>query len=304
MKKVLSILLVVIMLFTMVPVSVFAGTDDGVKVEIISFMRGAQEELRSSELLEARVTGYDGNVRELTYKWSTTLGTYLYVYNSHNMYYIRNTPGEVEVYNSKKLLPTPDMTDRYHANSFTGTGYAWAAVHSVSQYDKSQLVGVVTVEVYDKNGTLLCSDSHEGKLVDNKNTGFLYYDLEQDLDNVVIGLFEGDKRNVLDLLGESAVVHIVCIASTVMAGKITSGDEYIDLTKESDGNYYITAVKAGTCTGASGDALVDLTVQKSACKFHRGTSGNAETTVFVFKKPTTRTTTTSPTNPSGRCCRG
>ncbi len=301
-KKIISMFLAIVMILGMAPVSVFA-TETNPTVEIISFMRGGQNDLRSSELLEARVEGYDGNVRELTYKWSTTLGTYLYVYNSHNMYHIRNTPGEVEVYNSKKLLPTPDMVGRYYANEFEGTGFAWAAVHSNSIYDKSQLVGTVTVEVYDKDNNLLCSDIHEGKLVDGVNTGFLNYDLKEDLDDVVIGLFEGDKRNVKDLLGESAVVHIVCIASTVMAGAIRNGDEYIDLTKEADGDYYITADKAGTSTGSDGDALVDLTVQKTSCKFHRGSYESATTTVFVFKKPTTSTTTTTLTldNLDDRC---
>ena len=218
-KKILSLILSLLMIFSSAAVAFAADTSD-VTVEIISFMRGKQADLRSSELLEARVEGYDGNVRELTYKWSTDLGTYLYVYNSHNMYHIRNTPGEVEVYNSKKLLFTPDMVGRYYANEFSGVGFAWAAVHSNSIYDKSQLVGTVKVEVYDKDNNLLCSDTHEGKLVDGQNTGFLNYDLREDLDDVVIGLFEGDVRNVKDLLGESAVVHIVCIASKVMKGHI------------------------------------------------------------------------------------
>ena len=93
-KKILSIFLTILMIVTMIPMSVFAE-ESGVSVKIVSFMRGEQNDLRSSELLEAKVTGYDGNVRELTYKWTTTLGTYLYVYNSHNMYYIRNTEGEL-----------------------------------------------------------------------------------------------------------------------------------------------------------------------------------------------------------------
>ena len=86
-KKIISIFLAALMLVGMIPMSVFAGSA-GPEVEIISFMRGAQEDYRSSELLEARVTGYDGNVRELTYKWSTTLGTFLYVYNF--IYYLLN----------------------------------------------------------------------------------------------------------------------------------------------------------------------------------------------------------------------
>ena len=66
MKKVLSVLLTIIMLFTMVPATVFAADETSVK--LVSFMRGDVNDLRSSELLEVQVEGYDGNPRELTYK--------------------------------------------------------------------------------------------------------------------------------------------------------------------------------------------------------------------------------------------
>ena len=102
MKKIISILLVMIMLFTMVPTSVFAA--DGTVVKLVSFMRGDVDDLRSSELLEVQVEGYDGNPRELTYKWTSSLGTYLYIYNSHNMYGINNTYGEMEIYNTDKKI--------------------------------------------------------------------------------------------------------------------------------------------------------------------------------------------------------
>ena len=58
--------------------SVFAGLSttafaaDGVTVSIVSFLRGEQSDLRSSELLEARVSGYDGNVRDLTSQGKVT----------------------------------------------------------------------------------------------------------------------------------------------------------------------------------------------------------------------------------------
>lgn len=119
MKKVLSVLLVIIMLFTMVPASVFAA--EATSVKLVSFMRGDVTDLRSSELLEVQVEGYKGNPRELTYKWTSSLGTYLYIYNSHNMYGINNTYGEYEIYNSNKkstvavmLKKTERATIRYH----------------------------------------------------------------------------------------------------------------------------------------------------------------------------------------------
>ena len=301
-KKILSVLLAVIMLFGTVPVSVFAAETP--TVTIVSFMRGEQTDLRSSELLEARVEGYDGNVRELTYKWKSTLGTYVYVYNSHNMYGINNTDGEIEIHNKdKNISGLSNMVGRTYNKEFSGVGYAWASVYGAGLKASSSLVGVLTVEVYDANGTLLCSDSHEGKYSNRKNTGFVTYNLDKDMDNVVLGLFEGDKRNVLDLLGESAVVHITCVESFVDSGKIIAGADHISLTKE-NGDYYIMGTVAGTSTDTSGDAQVELDISKGNCKFHNESSGDAITTVFVFKKPTTETTTTTLTltgNLDDRC---
>ncbi len=302
-KKIISLILSVLMIFSTASVA-FAAETSKVTVEIISFMRGEQSDLRSSELLEAHVEGYDGNVRELTYKWKSTLGTYLYVYNSHNMYNINNTDGEIEIHNSdKNMAGLSNMVGRTYNKEFAGVGYAWASVYGASIKGSTSLVGTVTVEVYDRNGILLCSDSHEGKYSNRKNTGFVTYNLDADMDNVVLGLFEGDKRNVKDLLGESAVVHITCVESTVSKGTIISGAEHVKLTKE-NGDYYITGTVAGISTDSKGDAQVDLDITKGNCKFHNGTSGDAVTTVFVFKKPTTSTTTTTLTltgNLDDRC---
>ena len=80
-KKAISLLLTVLMLFSSFSVAMTAmgnGTEAvsaEPTVKIVSFMRGEQDDYRSSELLEARVEGYDGNVRELKYEWTTTLGT-------------------------------------------------------------------------------------------------------------------------------------------------------------------------------------------------------------------------------------
>ncbi|MBR6567815.1 MAG: InlB B-repeat-containing protein [Clostridia bacterium] len=301
-KKLLSVVLSLLMIFSSISVAFAAG--EAVTVKIVSFMRGEQSDLRSSELLEARVEGYEGNVRELTYKWKSTLGTYIYVYNSHNMYGINNTDGEIEIHNTDKSLSgLSNMVGRTYNKEFSGVGYAWASVYGAGLKASTSLVGVLTVEVYDENGNLLCSDSHEGKYTNRKNTGFVTYNLDKDMDNVVIGLFEGDKRNVLDLLGESAVVHITCVESFVDNGKIISGSDHIELTKES-GDYYIKGTVAGTSTDTTGDAQVELDISKGNCKFHNESSGDAVTTVFVFKKPTTDTTTTTLTltgNLDDRC---
>lgn len=301
-RKGLSLLLVMIMLLSIMPLNLTAGAADSApKVEIVSFMRGSQTDLRSSELLEARVTGYDGNVQELTYEWTNTLGTYLYIYNSHNMYYINGTDGEVEIYNSQ-IASSTNMAGRSYKDTFKGTGYCWAAVYGSNTsgtgediLDYNAYSGTISVTVRDKNGNIIGSDSHTGTVTKSgfswwptySYSGIVDHKLQADMDDVTIGIFEGDKRNVKDLLGESAILHITCVESTVNNGKISSGGDYISLTKES-GDYFITGKKAGTST--SGDAKVELTIEKNNCKFHEETTATATTTVYVFKKPNTSTT--------------
>jgi len=308
-RRILSLMLAVIVCISALPIASTSAADVSVadtaapSVEIVSFMRGAQTDLRSSELLEARVTGYEGNVRELTYEWTNTLGTYLYVYNSHNMYYIDGTAGEVEIYNSK-IDASNNMTNsgRAYKDKFTGEGYCWASVYGSNTsgtgttiQDTSAYNGTISVTVRDKDGNIIGSDSHTGKVTTSgylwwqttNYSGIIDHKLQSDMDDVTIGLFEGDKRNVKDLLGESAILHITCVESIVSSGKIISGGSYISLAKEGS-DYYITGIKAGTST--QGDAKVDLTIQKNQCKFHEYTTASATTTVYVFKKPHTDTT--------------
>ena len=291
MKKIISILLTIIMLFTMVPVSVFAV--ETTKVNLVSFMRGDVNDLRSSELLEVQVEGYNGNPRELTYKWTSSLGTYLYIYNSHNMYGINNTYGEYEIYNSDKKISRNSNVevDRAGDKTLTKEGFMWASVYGAYEYSnisaKDALKGTVTVEVFDKNGTKLGADSF---------SSFKAHNLDSDLDNVVIGLFEGDRVNVLDLLGQSGIVHITCEQSSVSGAKVLSGDDHILVEPESKGfntyNYFVKGVKAGD-NSENGDAQLEIKIKKDVCKFHYKTSGNANPIVYVFKKPKTSTTTTT-----------
>ena len=94
-KRAFNLILALVMVICSVPMPFVIAASP--TVEIVSFARGSQTDLRSSELLEARLTGYSGNPQELTYKWTNGLGTYLYVYNSHNMHGINDTDGEIEI---------------------------------------------------------------------------------------------------------------------------------------------------------------------------------------------------------------
>jgi len=301
-RKVISVILTFSMLISLVAVmgvvNVSAATPT---VTIESFMRGAQTDLRSSELLIAKVEGYEGNPLDLTYEWTSSLGTYLYVYNSHNMYTINNTDGEIEIYNSDKDIDSSaNMAGRSYDRSFSGEGFAYAAVYGANLNTSSSLVGTVTVTVKDAKGNVIGTDSHTGT-VERKRVGFRWkytyhgfvnYDLDGDLENVAFGIFEGNTRNVKDLLGESAVVHLTCEECTVNNGAIKSGSDYISLEKRADGDYYITGLKAGTST-SGGDGVVTITLEKGNCKFHNDSSATHVTTVYVYKKPVPTPTTTT-----------
>ncbi len=284
-KRITSGLLAIIMIVTLLPASAFAADVQPMatpSVQIVSFNRGAQEDLRSSELLEAKVTGYDGNVQDLYYKWTNNLGTYLYIYNSHNMYGINNTDGEIEISSNSNKREQ---------------GFAWASVYGAN-LDSDDLVGTVKVEVYEKVGNSykkLCEDSHTGKRSGKNNkytySGFIYPSLQDDVEKVSFGIFEGDTRQLKDLLGESSITHISCTAASTSAVQIASGREYISLTTLTNG-YEIQGIKPGTNDTEAGDAQLTYTIKKDNCKFHQYSSATATTTVYVYKKPTATVSTT------------
>ncbi len=285
-----------IVLFFALAANVFAS--DEVTVDIVSFTRGPQEDLRSSELLEARVDGYDGNVRELKYKWTSSLGTYLYVYNSHNMYGINNTDGEIEIHNtSKNISGLSNMTGRTYNKTFEGVGYAWASIYG-AEISVDSLVGTITVEVYSPDGTLLASDSHTGTKVKTggfwwwetyENQGIAPSDLAGDVEQVSFGMFEGDTKNVRILLGESSIVHITCEECFVSDAKIVTGADIISITLDKQTNeYHISSVKAD----ASGEAQINITIEKGNCKFHKEVKTTKNIKVYSYQKPTTTSTST------------
>ncbi|MBE7034105.1 MAG: hypothetical protein E7406_07770 [Ruminococcaceae bacterium] len=292
-SKVISFLLAICVLmgaFSFSAVSVEAA--DNVTVNIVSFNRGAQDDLRSSELLEAKVEGYSGNPHDLTYKWTNGLGTYLYVYNSHNMYGINNTDGEIEIYNNS-VSSSENMSGRSYKDSFMGKGYGWAAVYGAN-LSNTALVGTVTVEVYDENGNLLATDSHTGERVRTgtiwgfipvyEYTGFVESDLSADLDNIAFGMFEGDVKHINDLLGETGMVHVTCAECAVPSAEVTSGSEYIKVVSN-NGTFSIQGIKKGV-----GEATIE--VEKSNCKFHQNISITTNVDVYVYRKPTTTSTAT------------
>lgn len=259
-KKFLSVVLSVCMIASLISGLTVSVSAAATSVQIVSFVRGDDTGLRSSELLEARVSGYDGKLSDLTFEWKNELWTYLYVYNSSNMYNIKDTIGEHEI-GSYSL--------------YKGKGYAWAAVYGAN-LNMLSLFGSISVKVTDKNGNVIGEDSYEG---------FKSPNLPADLQETTLGLFVGESMSIKDMLGRSAIVHIDCEECFVREATVTSGSENISMTP--NGNEYVVKGKN------PGTATISMTVKKGNCKFHQNKQGTISNTVHIFEKPETTTTTTT-----------
>lgn len=270
-KKLISAVLTLCMIFTLVQGFCLTAQAAGTSVKIVSFVRGERDDLRSSELLEAKVEGYDGNISDLTFKWDNQIGTYLYVYNSSNMYNIKDTAGEVEINGGLYILGIQIIK----GDNYSGKGYAWASVYGANLINSS-LKGTITVTVTDKDGNVIGTDSY---------TDFNSHSLQSDLAAAKYGAFEGETISLKDMLGRSSIVHIDCEACIVGEASTTNTD-IIEVTK-TDSEYLVKGLKSGV-------ANISLSLQKKNCKFHRE-SGVCEINneVYVFKKPATSTTTTT-----------
>jgi len=281
-RKITALLLAAAILTGFVPQLAFESNAAGVTVKIVGFMDGSETNLRAAQLLHAKVEGYEGNPAHLTYKWTNDLGktsgywwwaqkygTYLYVYNTHNMYYAQGTDGEQEIHNTaREVTPLNNMPNRSHDQVFSGEGFAYAAVYDADRTPEYYNSGSIKVEVYDG----------DTKIGEASYSGFLEDNLQSDVEDAVFGLFEGETIDVKDLLGKSAVVHINCVECAVTKANIVSGSDVISVSGSTP-NYTLTGLKKGV-------AQIDIALQKTQCKFHAHTSATAEPMVHVFKKPT------------------
>lgn len=304
-KRLLAAVLAIVMLLGMLPaggLSVAFAEEEQYKVEIVSFAEGAKETLRSSELLEARLyvstdggntwketDNYQGTpITQLTYEWSSTLGTYLYLYSSHNMYGIDSDE-------NREISVGDERTGGTHTKS--AVGFAWAAVYG-AELAKNSLNGTVTVTIKQGKNTI-ATDSH------NK---FASPSLQDDINAIAFGLFEGDTKAVTDMLGEAGIVHITCSVCSVNKAEVKSGGTHVKVNswKESywgTTKYAVEALAAGESDGEVGDAVVDITIKKGNCKFHQNKTATGSVQVYVYKKPATTTTATTLTltNLDNRC---
>ena len=277
-RRICMVMLCLMMIFI---VSGFAAMPsalaEGVTVTIQSFMRGVSADgtIRNAELMEAVLTGYEGNPYELTYEWTNVNSNLdLYIYNSYNMTGIDDTDGEIE-----KIKKD---------NKASGKGFAWASVRSKKDsgsVSSSDYNGKIQVTVKDARGNVLATDTYEKFLAPN---------LQSDMEGIAFGMFIGETVNVKDLLGRSAIVHVTCGAASVSNGSIDNSN--IATLKKDGDDYKVTGKTRG-------ETEATITVTKTQCSFHTNQKATVTTPVYVFEKPNTSTTTTTLTltNLDDRC---
>ena len=337
-KKSLALLLVLVMLVGLAPKQLFTTvaaeeSEPLYKVQIVSFIRGAVDRLRCSELLEARIyksvdggqtwevaTDVEGTpVSKLSYTWTnTSTNTPMVVFLTHDMTKVgvwgdtkegtfMNGTSSTAVGGQWAACKTPGVTTTGTGTgigSWPGTGSGgWPGIGSGgwpgtswpsfggntgsgsnrpgsgsgnnsgsgSSSTTPQFSGEITVQVTLPNGQVISDSCNQ----------FDYPSLEADLKTVALGLFIGESKTMLELLGESAIVHITCDYCSV---------SNIDL----DDPNGVVELRNSTVTGKNmGEAGLSMVVGKQECTVHNGQSASLETKIFVFKKPKTSTTTTT-----------
>ena len=318
-KRIVSLMLVMVMVIGMLPVTAFAGEAKDVgtakyKVEIVSFIRGEVNDLRCSELLEARIykstdggvtwavaTDVEGTpVSKLTYTWtnSSDSNTLMAVFLTHDLnhaYFDGDTEGgafrggisSTAVGAQWAAFKTPGVTmGGGFGGSFGGWWPSWGGGGNQGGNTPTTFSGTATVSVRLPNGTVITDSC----------SNFGAPDLAADLNNIALGIFVGDTTTLLSLLAESAIVHITCTSCYVSdvvfsERKLESGvsgtdTQVIQYTSNGQGGYRITGKDAG-------EAMLSMSVSKKNCTAHNGQEAGVSTKIFVFKKPTTSTTTTT-----------
>ena len=276
--------------FCMVFLTVFcvASAVQAAEVTIVSYATGESGTLRSSQLLEAKVAGYDGDLTQLKYTWENDLRTYLYIYNSPNMYGIKGTVGEIEI-------PYHNNSGNNEVNPIDyGNGYRWAAVFG-DDLSNNSLWGYIKVVVTAPDGSLIGEATHKNG--SGKKDGFNKPDLKADLTAVNYAVFEGETISMKGMISRGSIVHADCVSTTIENASRKSGAESITLVKaEGESDYNVTGVKKGV-------GSLSFTVNKDICKFHSEKTSTVTSNVVVIKKPeiSTHLTTLTLSNLDADC---
>lgn len=98
-----------------------------------------------------------------------------------------------------------------NGNSTTGTGRQWAALKKSSSVN----TGSISVRVSGFSGSTYIEDTY---------TRFAASCLSEDLRYIALGIFVGESVTILDMLGQSGLVHINCHSCSVSNVQLSEND--------------------------------------------------------------------------------
>ncbi len=196
----------------------------------------------------------------------------LCIYNTYNMYFenTNNIDGIATLINR--------TAGRVNTSNYI-TGAEYSAVKQTHRAFTDGSYLTVRVKLPNEN---IISDTY---------TDFALSDLGADLNNIALGVFAGDTNvNLINLLGQSAIVHITCTMCNV---SVTSS-RLLESEKTNASISDVAIISRNRVTGVSKGVIeLNMTVDKSGCTVHGQDAANVTTTLHVFKKPTTSTTATT-----------
>lgn len=134
--------------------------------------------------------------------------------------------------------------------------------------------GEVKVTVTDKNS----ESPTYGKTATASYKNFLASSLKSDLSGSAYGMFVGDNKSLLTLLGNAGILHITCGNSKTKSVTLSSGSSVSISGKGNDTKIKGVAEGVSTCR---------VSVEKTkSCTYHPGNSGSGDISLYVFRKPT------------------
>ena len=247
-RRLSALLLAMTILLGIVPQIALIGEAADVTVKIVGFMDGSETNLRAAQLLHAKVEGYEGNTAYLTYKWTNNLGkrvygwwgrytdygTYLYVYNTHNMYYAQGTDGEQEIHNTARgVTPLSNMPGRSHDQTFTGVGYAYAAVYDADRTPSYYNEGSIKVEVYDGDIKIPCQAIEKRQYYDEAwGAGWKAGELLFLAELPALGIKTFTVRAIKEEIQDTALVQANVIDDTVTDEEMAAAVEELNFKEE------------------------------------------------------------------------
>ena len=308
-KRLLSLILAAVMLFSLLPTAAFAAeqdalpTDDVPLTDDASLMGASLQAAQPSAWVEGYADGSKSNFRASQMLVVKTSG-FAPEANLKYHYYSTTPDRGYEVFSWGLLCGWPMIKQAYPPpepkGGFFGAivNVAESLVTAVANFagilyaeDAESSCPFFAVEGHDSTGMtvrIVVTDTNEGSSTYNKSVelnvgGFAKSNLTKDI-CVPHAMFVGDNSHVLYLLATSGIGHIYpecdsCATINSLKLSNVSGNAI----SWSGDTYDRTFIKAEN----PGVAKMDLSLTKaSTCTFHSGTSGAGTSYIKVFQKPT------------------